>query len=194
MSNIVTNDSIIQSPFNKQRKDKFFIVFNLPKVLKEIATKQNRNNFKILSDSIQFSVYGTVIPSIDVPAVKVPYSGQNLHVTSYSRPPFQQNTVNFTIDNMFNNYWVIYKWLNIFNEAREGVYNSELINDKGFLDTYSADISIFGLDEYNERVIEFKYFSSFPTKLGGILYNDRESGEMESSFEFAYFQFEAKLL
>jgi hypothetical protein len=57
-----------------------------------------------------------------------------------------------------------------------------------------TDISIFALDEYEKRVIEFKYTKAFPTKLGGITFSDRDSSEAESTLEFAYSQFTAKLV
>jgi hypothetical protein len=52
-----------------------------------------------------------------------------------------------------------------------------------------TDFSIFGLDEYNKRIIEFKYTKAFPIKLGGIDYSYQDEGEIETSVEFAYSQF-----
>jgi hypothetical protein len=103
-------------------------------------------------------------------------------------------TVNFMVDNLFNNYWVISKWLNMFNDRRQGNYTSNINNDSGFLDKYSTQISVFGLDEYNNRIIEFKYYGAFPTSLGGIKYSDRDSNELESTFDYSFSQFEPILL
>ena len=59
---------------------------------------------------------------------------------------------------------------------------------------YFTDISIFALDEYDKRVIEFKYIQAFPTKLSGINFNQRLGKEVECTLEFAYSQFLADLV
>jgi hypothetical protein len=143
---------------------------------------------------MQFSIYGNVVPDINVPEKEVPYGGQVMKVSSMTRPSFPKNTVNFTVDNMFNNYWVIYKWLQIFNDEREGGYNTNIPKDIGLLKNYETNISVYGLDEYNNRVIEFKYHHAFPVNLGGITYSDRDPNELESTFDFVYYQFESILL
>lgn len=190
----VANPANFQSYLNKQRKDKFILVFDIPKALKDIRSATQRSNNKIIPETMQFSVYGNVIPEISIPEKEVPFGGQVMKVTSFARPSFPKNTVNFTVDNMFNNYWVIYKWLQLFNDEREGMYKSSLPKDSGLLKNYETTISVYGLDEYNNRVIEFLFYHAFPVFLGGINYSDRESAEMESTFEFVYGQFETNLL
>lgn len=193
LNNHMSNLSIYQSPFNKQRKDKFIMVFDLPKILKPQKSVLVRANNKVMPDSVQFSIYGTVIPSLAIPEVKVPYGGQVPKVTSYNRPSFENMTVNFTIDNLFNNYWVMYRWLNSFNDGKKGIYNSPLPS-KGFMPDYQTNITIYGRDEYNKNIIKFNFYHCFPVNLGGVSYSDRDAGEMESSFQYAYHQFEAELL
>jgi hypothetical protein len=177
-----------QSPFNKSRKDKFLLVLNFPDSLKSISKKIERNNVSILPDSIQFSVYGAIVPDIDIPATNIPYAGQTYVASSHVRPPYAACTVNFTIDNRFNNYWAIYKWLNILNDSKTGLVDNEniLATAKTNNLKYAADISIFALDEYDKRVVEFVYNNAFPTSLGGIDFNNRDGGEIETSFTFNY--------
>ena len=57
-----------------------------------------------------------------------------------------------------------------------------------------TNITIYGLDEYNNKTIKFDYIRAFPVALQGIEYNDRDSGEMECSFNFAYHQLKITLL
>jgi hypothetical protein len=189
----MTNLSIFQSPFNKQRTDKFIMIFDLPKILRSQKSTLERENNRVIPDSVQCSIYGTVIPSLKIPPVLVPYGGQTPKVTSYVRPSFDDMTVNFTIDNLFNNYWNIYRWLNSFNDAKEGLYNSPVLS-KGFMPDYQTTITVYGKDEFNKNVIRFNFYNCFPINLGGIGYSDRNPNEMESSFQYAYHQFEAKLL
>jgi hypothetical protein len=195
MSNAVT---YTQSPFNKSRKDKFLLVLNIPAALRNIASKFERNKNTIIPDSLQFSVYGSVVPDIKVPSASVRYAGQTLAQSSHSREPFPPLTVNFTIDNRFNNYWVIYKWLNMLNNDSKSGYDQEhltvptasLTNPDSNTPNYQyrATISIFALDEYNKRIVEFVYKDAFPTNLGGISYSYRDGAEIETDFTFEYSQ------
>jgi hypothetical protein len=195
--------SYLQSPFNKSRKDKFSLVFSLPAPLRKIISKYDRGEAYISPDTMQFSVYGAVVPSVDIPPVNVRYAGQTLAASSHSREVFAPNTVNFTIDNRFNNYWVLYSWLNLLNNDKTGVYDeNELVpiiqgGDRNKLKQnpnleYRSDISIFALDEYNKKTVEFIYTNAFPISLGGINYNYRDPSEVESSFSYSYSQFIVK--
>ena len=190
----VDNNIQIQSLLNKQRKDKFVMVFSLPEALKTIKSDIKRSNNAVIPNTMQFSIYGTVIPDIAVPEKEVPYGGQTLKVSSMARPSYPNNKINFTVDNLFNNYWVIYKWLEILNQERESIYRSNIPKDKGSLKNYETTINVFGLDEYNNRVIQFNFLHCFPVLLGGIQYSDRDATEMESTFEFTYHQLEVTLL
>jgi hypothetical protein len=189
----MSNLSIIQSSFNKQRRDKFIMVFDLPKILKPQKSALERANNRVIPDAIQCSIYGAVIPSLNIPDVKMPYGGQVAKATSYSRPSFENMSVKFTIDNLFNNYWNIYRWLNSFNDAKSGLYNSPIPSD-GFMKDYQTNITIYGRDEYNKNVIKFDFYHCFPVSLGGVQYSDRDSTEMESSFDYSYHQFKAELI
>jgi len=192
MSNLVTYN---QSPFNKTRKDKFLLVLSIPEPLKQISSKFDRTTGNILPDTLQFSVYGGVVPEINVPAVQNRYAGQTLAVTSHSREPYTPLTVNFTVDNRFNNYWVIYSWLNLLNNDRKSGYDGkDLTYDNPTInnlrrDLYKTTVTIYALDEYNKRVMQFQYTDAFPTNLGGINYSYRDSGELESSVTFSFSQF-----
>jgi hypothetical protein len=189
----MSNLSIFQSAFNKQRKDKFIMVFQLPKILRTSQSVFIREKKKVIPDSVQCSIYGAVIPSLNIPSTNVPYGGQVPKVSTFARPAFENMSVNFTIDNLFNNYWVIYKWLNSFNDGKTGLYNTN-IPSGGSIADYETTITIYGRDEYNKNVIKFNFYHCFPVSLGGIGYSDRDTGEMESVFQYGYHQFEAELL
>lgn len=194
-----------QSPFNKLRKDRFLLVLSLPDTLKKINSKFTRDEDSINLNTMQFSVYGATIPEIVIPQVDILYGGQTYAQSSFHRPLWEPVTVNFTVDNRMNNYWVIYSWLNILNDAETGIYDPknlanrppELKNIKPDIESiaeYSTDISLFLLDEYDKRVVEFIFKKAFPTSLGGMNLNYRTSDEIETSFTFAYSQFIVKLV
>mgnify|MGYP006966036111 CR=1 FL=1 len=195
---MANNVTYTQSPFNKTRKDKFLLVMDIPKALKQIASKFDRTANTILPDTLQFSIFGTVVPDISVPGIQTRYAGQTLAHTSHSRDPYPPININFTVDNRFNNYWVIYTWLNMLNNDKTGIYDQHnltaptiSIPNPGAANSYfqyKTTVSVFGLDEYNKRVVEFKYTDAFPTALGGINYSYRDGGELESNFTLNYSQ------
>jgi len=211
MANLVT---YTQSPFNKTRKDKFLFVLNLPPCLKEISRSVTRSNETVNPDSLQFSVFGAIVPEVTVPAIQIRYSGQTLNNSSHSRDPYPPVTVNFTVDNRFNNYWIIYKWLDLLNNARLSYYDAENLtktdartgansnkatsrdlNALGYdYLRFRANFSLFALDEYDKRTIEFIYKDAFPTTLGSINFNNRDSTELETFFTFEYSQLEISLV
>jgi hypothetical protein len=171
---------------------------DIPVALKQIASKFERTSQTILPDTLQFSVFGTVIPDISVPGVQTRFAGQTLAHTSHSREPYPPINISFTVDNRFNNYWVIYTWLNTLNNDTVGTFDSRKLTDatRSAINPYSTEshfqykttVSVYGLDEYNKRVVEFKYTDAFPTALGGINYSYRDSDELESSFTLSYNQ------
>lgn len=191
--------AVQQSILNKNRKDKFLLVLNLPEVLKEInkISPSDRESKYINFDSLQYSVYGAVVPTITVSDIDTAFGGQVAKFTSYNRPAYSPITVNFTIDNGFNNWWVLWSWLNLLNNSKTGKYNSDDISQPDLVrvtNSYQANITIYGLDEYNNKKIQFDYTNAFITGLGEIVYNYRDSEQIESSFTFAFNQFTPKLL
>ncbi len=183
-----------QSFLNKSRADKFTLVFSLPPALRKIDSKTDRQTFNVNEDAFQFSVYGAVVPSIDVPALQIPYAGSNLYNSTHAKEPFPPVTVEFTIDNGFNNYWVLYKWLDLMHDEKEGLYDADgLVTDENFK-SYQTDMTLYGLDEFNNKRIEFTYTKAFPVTLGEIQYNYRNSEEITSSMTFVYSQIHSKLI
>lgn len=190
----MASNTLQQSFLNKSRVDKFKLVFTLPVALRQINTHKVRSNSTVIEDSMQFSIYGTVVPEIQVPALEIRYSGSTLYNSTHSKNPYPPVTVNFTIDNEYNNYWVIYTWLNLLHDEKSGTFDKRnLITDDKFKD-YQTDLMIFGLDEYDNKRVQFTYTKAFPTVLGGINYNYRESDEIQSSFTFVYSQLHTKLI
>ena len=101
-----------QSVLNVPSKDKFLLVLNLPSILKQ----QAQTNSTISLEPLEIKVYGSVVPTIQVPSNEVRFGGQSHHVSSYSRPAYDPLNVNFVIDNGFKNYWLLWKWLALLND------------------------------------------------------------------------------
>ena len=220
------NNIMNQSILNKARKDKFLLVLDIPKILKDINSNTRSNNLVNL-DKLQFSVYGTMVPKISVPSEALNEYGQSYNVTSMSRPNYQPVSVSFNIDNNFENYWVLWKWLEVLNnpqkggmphhfaefeqgaekpmdEVRDMILNKsknqphnikykhiKMLND--YTD-YQTTITVFGLREYNEKIVKFNYSNAFIVGLGELKYDYKDPAEIECNFEFAFNQLDVTLL
>jgi hypothetical protein len=202
--------TINQSQFNKSRLDKFLLVLNLPPILKDISNDYlgSRKNTGVIENSLQFSVYGTVVPAIQVPEESLYYAGQSMKISKHTRPVYENVTVNFTIDNEYNNYWILYKWLDLMNDEKISTFNGKEIFDKPNIspkekrnpntltptDLYQTNITLYAKDEFDKNKVKFVFTKAFPVNLGGISFNYRESGEIETTLEFAFSQLLVELV
>lgn len=192
-----------QAVLNKSRVDKFLLVITMPEALRNIDVKYgNETPSKIISERLQMSVWGNVVPTISVPSVQVPFQGQVPKVTSFSRPAYEPVTVNFTIDSEFYNYYVIWKWLALLNDPKKSIFDSNNItglvdpstkgliepNKPNYIPFYASQISLKPLNEYNQVLGEFIFTQCFPTSLNGITFNYQQSEEISSSFTFDFSQ------
>jgi len=203
----MSDTTLQQSILNKSRKDKFILVLNLPDSLKKLNMTGVRDSNNLSLDALQYSIYGTVVPNTSIQPVNLPYGGQFLNLTSGKRDNWQAVTVSFTVDNGFNNWWVLWKWLNFINDASQSIPDSTnlvpVIKDAkddvvytsmSNLQPYQTNITVYGLDEYDNKKIQWNYTKAFITNLTGITYSYRDAEQMESSFTFTFSQLNAELL
>ena len=191
----MATNSMQQAILNKSRADKFLLIFDIPPILKEFNKKFNQSNLSIISDSVQFSIFGTAVPEITVPAVETRYAGSTLYVTSHGKNPYPPVSVKYNIDNEYKNYWVMYQWLNLLHDQYEGRYNAREINeyDPDFQD-YQTNLTIYGKDEFNNNRIKFTYTKAFPTTVDAIDYNYQTPDEIASGFSFVYSQLHTEVM
>jgi len=190
----MARNSTQQSILNKSRADKFLLVFDVPPILKEFSKKFNQSNKTIIPDSVQFSIFGTAVPEITVPAVENRYAGNTLYVSSHSKNSYPPVSVKFKIDNEYKNYWVIYNWLNLLHDQREGRYNAREIRVDEYFDDYQTNLTIFGKDEFNNSRIKFTYTKAFPTTVNNIDYDYQNPEELLSGFTFVYSQLHTEVM
>ena len=221
-------DKIVQTVLNKAQVDKFILIIDTPKVLQDFETDSVRTQQLLNRDKMQYSLIAVNLPSHNIPAVGVPFRGQTPHVTSQTREEYPSSKVQFTIDNNYDNYFYIWKWLYILNNPRNSGmdgYFAEFKNIRNYdLDParnaamnqikksglkaptykeikmvhnymdYQTTMSLIGLREYNEKIIKFNYYDTFPVSLGGFEYDYRVRDEIGCSFEFSYSQVDIELI
>jgi len=208
-----------QSFLNKARKDKFLLVISPPKALAPIATDLGINDLQI---SLFTSPIPTIaIPPEEVSFKGQQYKVTSQTRTAY--PPLAinftidndfknywflwkwldiQNKVEDSgMDPYFNQYRETAGSAVIANRGNKDVVSkvpfSEITNKSGGMSVYpdyQVNLSVFGLDEYNNKKIEFTFTDAFITELGAIEYNYREDGECECSASFAYGQLHSRLV
>ena len=201
-----------QSHLNRARLDKFILAFNLPPALKEARRKSPGFTSDDLDseDSIQVSVYGVVVPKVSVPAIEATYAGQTGKASSFNRPSYEDVSVNFNIDNRFRNYNTIWEWINLLNDSENTTYDASNLfgsSDRGkiiaknisaqdieYKKEYTANMSLYGVDEYNKNVVQFTFTEAFPVTLGEINYNYQTPDEIISSFTYTFSQLHFKRL
>ena len=191
-----------QSALNRARSDKFILVLNLPPMMKQGYNSVLGENYKI--DTLQFSIYGSPVPSVSVPSIDLPYSGQVYRGSSLSRPAYEPLSVKFLIDNGYKNYFILWKWLNLFNDSKKSTTTLTNAIDVDFskndpslvnpMSKYTSNFSIYGLDEFNNKVISFDYNHAFPTNLSEINFSNQDPSEITSSVTFVFNQLNVNLL
>jgi len=180
------SETIQQSFLNRSRKDKFLLVFDIPPILKNIASKYVRDDEKIIPDTVQFSIWGTVAPGMTIKAVPARFAGDTLYVSSHSKDPYPPVNIKFLVDSGYDNYLTIHQWLNLLQDQKTGVYNQHLPVVDGNFNDYVTDLTLYGLDENNEKVISFKFTKAFPTSLDDLEYTEQATGEMELQCGFTF--------
>lgn len=189
-----------QSILNRSRNDKFKFLMDLPIALKRQQDLVMQSNYD--ADKVQFTTFGSPVPSIKVNEIKVPFGGQVYNASSISRPSYESLNLKFLIDNGYQNYWILWKWLNLFNNSEnssttltESVKTPlDEIRLTNPMSDFTTTFSLFGLDEFNNKIIEFKYTQAFITSLSPIEYSFQTANEIICTATFVFNQLNISLL
>lgn len=185
-----------QSQLNVTRKDKFLLIIDIPPILKPLLQKEDRVCRGGNLDRLQMSIWGFVVPQISVNKMEVPYGGQISKFSGLSRPSYEPVTINFTIDNRFDNYYILYKWLDIQNDDSTSFFDQDNLRPcaTGKGPDYKTIITVMALDEYDHPTAKWDYLGAFATNLGAINASYRDTNELESTFTFEFSQLKMSLL
>lgn len=184
-----TYNTDLQSNLNVSRKDKFLLIMDIPDMLKPFLREDVEGCNNIALDRLQMNIWGHVIPEIQKPKLDVKWGGQSMKVSSFSTQVYPTITVNYTVDNRFDNYFILYSWMNLINDQEKSTFDARNMgrsNQSGTLKDYTTTITVYALDEYDKPTLEFIYNSAFPTALGGVNASQRDANEFESTFSFDF--------
>lgn len=185
-----------QSQLNVTRQDKFQLVMNIPDILKPLLKKENRACNGGNLERLQMSIWGFVVPELKINVSEKQYAGQTLKFSGLSRPAYSNVNVRFTVDNRFDNYFILYKWLDIQNDDTTSQFDGKMLNPQssGKINDYSSIFSIYSMDEYNNPTARWDYYYAFPVSIGAIEASYRENKELECNFAFEFSQLKMSLL
>ena len=198
-----------QTIFNKAHRDKFIVVFDIPKALKDKSTQVQKNlcgrdSVSVFnSDSIQFSIFGTPVPTIKIDPIDVSYAGQVHRQTSYSRPIYSALTLGMSINNNYTNYWLLWTWLNLWNDTKTSIFDGSgninrflnpIDNPDTSIEDYVTTFRIYGLDEYNNKMICFTYTNIVLVELSEIEFSYRNTEEIGCTASFVFDQLHVDLV
>jgi hypothetical protein len=185
-----------QSQLNTTRKDKFSLVIDIPKILQPILKKEERYCHGGNLERLEMNIWGFVVPDIKINVMEKGYGGQVLKFSNLSRPVYPPITVNFTIDNRFDNYFILYKWLDIQNDEDISTFDGKSLdpNSHAHLNDYATTFTVYALDEYDKPTARWDYKGAFPSSLGAINSSQRETTVLEGSFTFEFSQLKMSLV
>jgi hypothetical protein len=185
-----------QSQLNVTRKDKFLLIIDIPPILKPLLQKEDRFCRGGNLERLQMSIWGFVVPQISINKIDVSYGGQIAKFSGLSRPAYDAVSINFTVDNRFDNYYILYKWLDIQNNDTKGYFDADNLRpcSTGKGTDYKTTVTVMSLDEYEKPTAKWDYFGAFPTILGAINASYRDANELESTFSFEFSQLKMSLL
>lgn len=185
-----------QSHLNVARKDQFRLVIDIPNILKPYIKKENRYCHGGNLDKLQITIWGFQVPSIKVDTMQIKYGGQTLKFSSLARPAYPPQNIKFTVDNKYDNYWILWKWLDIQNDDMNSIFDGKGLkkSSTGHLGDYSTTFTVYALDEYDVNVAAWDFYGSFPIELGSIDIGSRNPQELESEFTFEFSQLKMRLV
>ncbi len=190
-----------QSVLNRARLDKFTLVLDLPKALKkaEDPILQTLPN----ADTIQFTCFGSPTPNIEIPSFDMGFGGQNLKVSSHSRPAYRPLKLSFKVGNDYKNWWILWRWMDLFNNSIRSTseISANPLNSPSPSQTpihpvtdYVSTFTTFATEEYNRNVMGFVYYGARVTSLSEISYSHQDPGEITCHASFDFNQFKATML
>jgi len=174
-----------QSISNVTRKDKFKLIIDIPCALQNII-KETNSCSNLTIEKLILNVWGYLVPEFQINNNDVGYGGQVFSFSNLSRPAIPPITVNFTVDNNFKNYFILYKWLDFQNDEELSIFDGKNLhqNHTGRINEYSSVFTIVALDEYDSEIAKWEFRNAYPISLGSLNISPRESTELETTVTF----------
>jgi hypothetical protein len=93
--------------------------------MKQMTDNVMQENYK--PDKIEFTVFGSPVPKIEVKSIDLPFSGQHMNITSGARTDYGPLNLKFLLDSGYQNYWTLWNWLNNGEEGWITLRNGKIL-------------------------------------------------------------------
>lgn len=179
-----------ESPLNKTFADKFYFIFELPEALKNLKTDKAivKSGLGVNKKALQWSIVKAEVPNVNIKAAAINYGGGTLHYSTHTKSPYDPFKITFKVDSNYLNYFTIYEWINFIYGESEGHFDEEKLTDGETFTEYAVPVSIVGLDEYDNPVIQWIFTYAFPTDLSSISLDYTSTNEIEFTATFVFSQ------
>ena len=136
------------------------------------------------TQGLTLNIHTTVIPSLTLETTDINWQGGVAH-QDIGAITFEPWLVQFTVDSVFDNWLVLYKWLTFINNNKDRYGRST--------DTYKVDATLRILDNFRQEILVMDLTGVWINMLGEISLTYREgSNNLESSANFVYDRYEIR--
>jgi len=145
-------------------------------------------------DDLSLNLTTFAIPSIDINSIEVPFKGIPIELPgTIVQTGGKELLFDYIIDSEWKNYKALYSWVDHLarlTKIVQGDYSSKF-DDDDIYKNFSIPVTMHLLDEYKNRVLEFKYYNCWIKGFSelSMSYID-EPDELSHNFTIAYSDFE----
>ena len=164
----------MRTNLNKSTPTNFELIFPLVPMSGNIRDTQG----------LTLNIHTTVLPSLSLDTTEIQWQGGTVHqdIGSITYEPW---LVNFTVDSLFSNWIVLYKWLTYINNNKDR-YGRER-------DDYKVDATLRILDNFHKEILVIDLIGVWVNMLGEISLTYREGSQnLESAANFIYDRYEIR--
>ena len=136
------------------------------------------------TQGLTLNIHTTVIPSLTLETTEINWQGGTAY-QDIGGITYEPWLVNFTVDSVFSNWIVLYKWLTYINNNKDR-YGRER-ND------YKVDATLRILDNFRSEILVIDLIGVWINMLGEISLTYREGSQnLESAANFIYDRYEIR--
>jgi len=149
------------------------------------------NNFQLIfpdmpgqettNELFSLNIYETIIPEVSFAENITNWQGWDFKFVT-SNMDFATWSFNFDINEKFENWKKIFKWMLVINNNKDKAGAS--------LDEYAIDSSLYITDNYNNTILNLKMINTIPLSLGSVTISHRDGENYLSSvctLSYSYF-------
>lgn len=164
----------MRTNLNKATPSNFELIFPMVPMASDVRETQG----------LTLNIHTTVIPSLTLDTTDVHWQGGTAF-QDIGSITFEPWLVNFTVDSVFSNWIVLYKWLTFINNNKDRYGRDR--------DSYKVDATLRILDNFHKEILVIDLIGVWINMLGEISLTYREGSQnLESAANFIYDRYEIR--